>query len=120
MTWWWVLLGGALGAPARYAVDVLLTGSRAGAVFPRGTFAVNVVGSLLLGGLIGAAPSTTVTALVGTGFCGALTTYSTFGFETVRLVEEGRWRIATWYVVASLATGLAAVSVGWWFGGLLA
>ncbi|WP_141015495.1 fluoride efflux transporter CrcB [Nocardioides sambongensis] len=118
MTWWWVALGGAVGAPLRYAVDVLLTGSRTGPGFPRGTFATNLGGSFLLGLLIGATPSATLAALLGTGFCGALTTYSTFGFETVRLAEEGRWRLAASYVVASLVAGLAAVSAGWWLGGL--
>ncbi len=111
-----VLLGGALGAPLRYVTDLLVQ-ARHDSVFPWGTFIVNVVGSLVLGGAAAAAtlhgaPSWTLT-LVGTGFCGALTTFSTFGFETVRLVEEGSWLEAGTNAVASLLVGLAACALGW-------
>jgi CrcB protein len=118
MTLLLVLIGGAVGAPARYVTDVVIQ-SRHRAPFPWGTFAVNATGSLLLGLVAGAAPSAEVAALIGTGFCGALTTYSTFGFEIVRLVEEGRARVAATYVVLSLLVGLAAVSLGWWIGSAL-
>ena len=78
-----VLLGGAIGAPMRYLTDLFVQ-SRHDTVFPWGTLTVNVTGSLLLGGLASAvsnagAPAWLLT-LVGTGFCGALTTFSTFGF----------------------------------------
>ena len=111
-----VLLGGALGAPLRYVTDLMVQ-SRHDGVFPWGTFTVNVVGSLVLGAAAAAttldgAPSWTLT-LVGTGFCGALTTFSTFGFETVRLVEEGSWLEAGTNAVASLVVGLAACALGW-------
>jgi CrcB protein len=115
-----VLLGGAIGAPARYLTDVVVQ-SRHTSVLPWGTLSVNVVGSFVLGlvaGLAsGAAPSWVLT-LVGTGFCGALTTFSTFSYETVRLAEAGRWRPAMLNVALSLLLGLAAVAVGWQLGTL--
>ena len=57
-----------------------------------------------------------MTTLVGTGFCGALTTFSTFGYETVRLTEEGETATALSNVVLSLAVGLAAAALGWALG----
>ncbi|MEI7054789.1 fluoride efflux transporter CrcB [Nocardioides sp. CCNWLW239] len=111
-----VLLGGALGAPARYLSDLYVR-ERLGADFPWGTMAVNAVGSLVLGLLAGAAASGVlpgwVLTVAGTGFCGALTTFSTFSYETVRLAEDGRWRSATLNVLGSLAIGTAAVSLGY-------
>lgn len=111
-----VLVGGALGAPVRYLADLAVQ-SRHDSVFPWGTFTVNVVGSLVLGAVAAAvftagAPSWVLT-LVGTGFCGALTTFSTFGFETVRLLEEGSGRTAVLNALGSLAAGMAACAVGW-------
>lgn len=114
-----VLLGGAIGAPARYLADLYVR-QWAGADFPWGTMAVNAVGSLVIGLLAGAAAGGVLPAwvltLVGTGFCGALTTFSTFSYETVRLAEDGRWRSAALNVVGSLAIGAIAVSLGWMAG----
>ncbi len=107
-----VALGAAVGAPLRYLADRAVQ-RRVCSPFPWGTFTVNVVGCLVLGAVAGAGASTTVVALVGTGFCGALTTYSTFGWETVRLAETTlRWT-AVAYVLGSTAAGLAAAAVGW-------
>ena len=110
-----VFAGGAAGAPARYLVDRLIQ-ARRDAVFPLGTFAVNVAGSLVLGLLAGAARRAglphEITLLAGTGFCGALTTYSTFGFETIRLLEEGSLFEAAANTVASLTFGFAAAVAG--------
>lgn len=111
-----VLAGGAVGAPLRYLTDLFVQ-ARHDSVFPWGTFTVNAVGSLVLGGLAAAvtnagAPEWLLT-LAGTGFCGALTTFSTFGFETVRLLEDGSWVEALANVTASLVVGLAAVFAGW-------
>ena len=111
-----VLLGGAVGAPLRYLTDLVVQ-SRHDTVFPWGTLTVNVAGSLLLGGLASGVSNAGAPAwllsLAGTGFCGALTTFSTFGFETVRLVEDGSWVEALLNVAASVVLGLAAVSAGW-------
>ncbi|MFK3982549.1 fluoride efflux transporter FluC [Micromonospora sp. NPDC050397] len=116
-----VLVGGLVGAPCRFLVDRIAT-RRLGATLPWGTLAVNVAGSLLLGllaGLGGTLPGW-VGTLLGTGFCGALTTYSTFSHETVRLAGaegSGRWR-APLYVAATLVAGLGAAALGWWLGEL--
>lgn len=119
MTLLMVCLGAALGAPARYLTDRTIQ-SRHDTVFPWGTFTVNVVGSLILGLLVGLASHydvpVPVVAAVGTGFCGALTTYSTFGFETVRLVEDGGRLYAALNVVASLFAGLGAAVIGFALG----
>jgi CrcB protein len=117
MTWLLVLAGGAAGAPVRYLVDRAVQ-SRMRSVLPLGTLVVNVVGCFILGCLVGAA-SENVRLLLGTGFCGALTTFSTFGYETVRLAEEGETTSAFANVAASLGVGLAAAALGWWLGGLV-
>jgi CrcB protein len=111
-----VLVGGLLGAPARYLTDQYVQ-SRHDTVLPWGTFTVNAAGSLVLGfvaGVVsgGALPSWVLT-VVGTGFCGALTTFSTFGWETLRLAETGSWRAAVLNVAGSVAVGLAACALGW-------
>jgi CrcB protein len=117
-----VLLGGAAGAPLRYLADLWVQ-RRADSVLPWGTLAVNVAGSLLLGVVAGAvhmagAPSWLL-ALLGTGFCGSLTTFSTFGYETFRLVDDGSWVEALANVTLSVVLGLVAVSAGWAAGTLL-
>jgi len=112
-----VLLGGAVGAPARYLVDRWVQ-SRHGGPMPWGTFTVNAVGSLVLGLTAGAVMAADgpewVLTLVGTGFCGSLTTFSTFGVETVRLAEDGAMSTAVLNVVGSVVIGLAACAGGWW------
>ncbi|MFF5636083.1 fluoride efflux transporter CrcB [Streptomyces sp. NPDC012825] len=110
-----VAAGGAVGAPLRHLTDRAVQ-ARHDTVFPWGTFTVNVVGSLILGLVTGAALSGaaghTVHLLLGTGLCGALTTYSTFSYETLRLAESGARFFAVVNVVASVVAGLGAVFVG--------
>lgn len=106
-----VVLGAAVGAPLRYATDRLVQ-SRHGSAFPWGTFAVNVVGSFVLGLVLGSTTSPAVVALVGTGFCGALTTYSTFGYETVVLASGGRRLLAVLNAIGSVLAALAAAGLG--------
>jgi CrcB protein len=113
-----VALGAAVGAPLRYLTDRWIS-ARHDSLFPWGTFAVNVAGALVLGVLLGAGAPANAVLAVGTGFCGSLTTYSTFGYETVRLAEESAFLYASVNVVASVLAGLAAASVGWAFGGAL-
>ena len=116
MTWLYVCLGAALGAPARYLTDRVIQ-SRHDTLFPWGTLAVNIAGSLVLGVLVGAATHlvvpTALAAGLGVGFCGALTTYSTFGYETVRLAEDGARLFAVLNVAASLAAGFGAAALGY-------
>jgi fluoride exporter len=110
-----VVLGAAAGAPLRYLADRAVQ-ARHDTVFPWGTFAVNVAGSLLLGLLVqgahGHAVPGGVLALLGTGLSGALTTYSTFGYETIRLLEEHSRPYAALYAVASVVAGLGAAFCG--------
>jgi CrcB protein len=110
----WVALGAAIGAPARYLTDRAVQG-RHDSVFPWGTLMVNLVGSCVLGFLVAASThlSPAVSAALGTGFCGALTTYSTFSYEIVRLLEDGSRFYAAANVVASLLGGFGAVGLGW-------
>ncbi len=104
-----VALGAMVGAPMRYLIDRAVTRD---SLFPWGTLTVNVIGSFLLGFLAAAATASNLFSLLGTGLCGALTTYSTFGYETVRLLQDGARRHALSNVVVSILAGLAAAYVG--------
>jgi CrcB protein len=111
-----VMVGGAVGAAARFLADRAIT-ARWGRTLPWGTLAVNLVGSLLLGLLAGAGGALPgwVGWVLGTGFCGAFTTYSTFGYESVHLAGQdatGRVR-ALLNVTVTVAAGLAAAALGW-------
>jgi len=110
-----VIGGAAVGAPLRYLSDRAIQ-SRHDTVFPWGTLAVNVIGSLILGVVTGAVTaggaSPQVQLAVGTGFCGALTTYSTFSYETLRLLEDDARLFAAANVVASIVAGLGAAFLG--------
>jgi CrcB protein len=122
-----VMVGGALGATCRFLIDRVSTarvgGSRwlpqgpPGSPLPWGTFFVNVGGSLLLGLLVGAGAALPgwLGHLLGTGFCGALTTYSTFSYETVRLAAAGPSGRgpALLNIAATIVVGLAAAGLGW-------
>lgn len=105
-----VVLGGAIGAPARYVSDVVV--QRLHAVpYPWGTWTVNVAGSFVLGVVAAAGPAW-VTTLVGTGFCGALTTFSTFQVQLVELGDDGHVPLAAAYLAVSVACGLLAAAAG--------
>jgi CrcB protein len=110
-----VALAGAIGAPVRYLADNLVQG-RSARAFPLGTLIINVTGSALLGFITGlvlyrAFPHEPQ-VILGTGFCGAYTTFSTFGVETVRLVEEGDSGQSALNVIGSLAGGAAGAAIG--------
>jgi CrcB protein len=109
-----VLVGGAAGALVRFLVDRAIA-ARVDAVLPWGTLAVNVAGSALLGVLAGAGTALPdpVSHVAGAGFCGALTTWSTFGYETVRLAESGARGYALLNVGLTIAAGLGAAALGW-------
>ncbi|QTD96500.1 fluoride efflux transporter CrcB [Streptomyces cyanogenus] len=115
MNWLLVIAGAVVGAPVRYLTDRAVQ-ARHDSLFPWGTFAVNVAGCLVLGLLTGAvsagAAGPHAQLLLGTGLCGALTTYSTFSYETLRLTEAGSGLYAALNVAASVAAGLAAAFTG--------
>lgn len=108
-------LGAAFGAVARYLVDQAVM-RRLRVVFPAGTWIINITGSFVLGLLAGLAThhglSANAVAVVGTGVCGGYTTFSTFSYETVRLMEEGSGVVALANLAGSLAAGLAAAALG--------
>jgi fluoride exporter len=111
-----VFVGGAVGAPLRYLSDRWLQ-ARHRLRFPLGTLAVNLAGCLLLGIVAGGVTKTgwssDVDALAGVGFCGGLTTFSTFSVEVMDLLE-GRLRgRAALYVAISTAAGVALAAAGW-------
>lgn len=115
MTWLLVVAGAMVGAPARYLTDRAIQRWH-DTVFPWGTFTVNVVGCLVLGLVTGAvtesAASTSVEALLGIGFCGTLTTYSTFSYETMRLAETGAKLFALANLTVSVVAGMGAMFLG--------
>ena len=117
-----VLAGGMIGAPARYLADRIVQ-ARHDSVFPWGTFAINMAGSAVLGFLLGAVRHLglppVVFALLGTGFCGGLTTFSTFGYETLRLLEDGAIGEAGVNVIGSLAVGVLLAWLGFLLAGAL-
>ncbi|GAA0629146.1 fluoride efflux transporter CrcB [Streptomyces thermocarboxydovorans] len=114
-TWLLVVTGAMIGAPLRYLTDRAVQ-SRHTSGFPWGTFTVNVAGSLVLGLLTGAvvagAAGSRLALLLGTGLCGALTTYSTFSWETLRLIETGARSRAAANVAGSVLAGLGAACAG--------
>ncbi|HEV2361075.1 MAG TPA: fluoride efflux transporter CrcB [Acidimicrobiales bacterium] len=110
-----VAAGGVVGAPARFALDRLVS-ARVESDLPWGTFLVNASGSLVLGVLLGLALhhhlAGALDAFLATGFCGAFTTFSTFTYETVRLLEDGDLFEALAYSAGSIVVGLCAAAVG--------
>jgi CrcB protein len=107
-----VAVGGVLGAPLRYYVDRAIQ-ARHDTLFPWGTLTVNVTGSFILGALAAAPTPESLQLAADVGFCGALTTYSTLGYETIRLNEDGSTFHATINAAANLIAGLAAAFLGW-------
>ena len=112
-----IAFGAMVGAPARYLTDRAIQ-SRHETAFPWGTLTVNVAASLILGVVVGAAAqlAPAVAALVGTGFCGALSTYSTFSYEVMRLSGEGARFQAMVNVAISVVAGIGAAALGWSIG----
>jgi CrcB protein len=109
-------LGGFLGAILRFGLSSLVQRHTRG-VFPAGTLVVNVLGCFCLGALMGLieerqlfSPSTRL--FVAVGLLGSLTTFSTFGFETLELVRTGSTRLAIANVLANVSVGLGAVLLG--------
>lgn len=107
----WILLvglGGVCGAVGRHLVEVSVVEAW------RDTLAVNVLGSLVLGAVLGVPAGRPGVLAVGVGFCGAFTTFSTFALETVRVAERGHPRRAVAFALANLVGAIVAVGVGAW------
>lgn len=116
MIWWYVAVGSAVGGVARFALASLVQ-QRAGPNFPLGTLVVNISGSFVLGLVLRYALGTQaispeVRALLTTGFCGGYTTFSTFTYDTMLLLEDGQTSRAGLYVLLSVALSLAGAWLG--------
>ena len=118
LNWIAVAAGGAIGSVSRYAVEVWLSADTATTVgaWPWATFAVNLLGCLLIGVLIGRIAANprweAWRPFLGIGVLGGFTTYSAFALESVQILDEGTWALGLTYVAASIFGGLAAVAVG--------
>lgn len=111
-----IAFGGAVGALCRYGINIVCK-NMMGAGFPWGTMAVNVLGSMLLGLVLyhpeGRAPEKLWQMWVATGFLGALTTFSTFSFESFELIfQQGDWLRGGLNIFGNLGLCLAAVGLG--------
>lgn len=112
-------IGGGLGAIARFGMGIAIV-RWLGTGFPWATLAINVIGCLLIGMALGGGPgpagflSRELRLLGVIGFLGAFTTFSTFGYETLSLLQGGKPMLAASYVLASLVLGLGAVGLGIW------
>lgn len=100
-----------IGAPSRLLVDRAVA-RVAGHPLVWGTLIVNVLGSFVLGCVAGAG-SSSVRTVVGVGFCGSFTTFSTFAFETLHLFESGQRRLGLANLALSITLGLGAAAAGW-------
>jgi len=107
----WVALGAAFGAPARYLTDRAVTRASIRSVIPLGLLVVNVLGSALLGLVVGL-ENPTLLVLLGTGFCGAFTTFSGFAWESSTLWSEHRERFWA-FVALMVALCVGAFWVTW-------
>jgi CrcB protein len=115
----WVAAGGALGAVGRFVVSV--TSVRLlGVGFPYGTLAVNLLGSLLMGVLMGwvsryfPGEKQTLHALLAVGFLGSFTTFSTFSLDVVLMLERAEYAHAVLYIFISVLLSIAALLLGLW------
>lgn len=110
-----VFIGGGFGSVLRFIIGKWLNNSENG--IPYGTFAANIIGSLLIGVILGyAAKSDTLsqnhTLLLATGFCGGFTTFSTFAYENHIFLKSGDFTSFAFYTIASFALGFLAVFIG--------
>ena len=113
---WYIAAGSAIGGVSRYLLGGFLQ-RQTGGTFPIGTLVINVSGSFLLGLILRyAVETTTLTpearAFLTIGFCGVYTTFSTFSYETVALMEDGQWPRAAMYVALSVGLSVFATFLG--------
>ena len=113
-----VFVGGGFGSVLRYLIGKYLNSAENG--IPYGTFAANILGSLLIGIILGLAAknnslSQSQTLLLATGFCGGFTTFSTFAYENHVFLKSGDFMSFAVYTIASLVIGFLAVFAGIYF-----
>lgn len=113
---WYIAAGSAIGGVGRYLLGGAIQRASAG-TFPVGTLWINLTGSFLLGlilryGVDSPTLTPEVRAFLTVGLCGGYTTFSTFSFETVRMLEDGEWMRASLYVGSSLVLAVGAVFLG--------
>ena len=116
---WVIGAGGSLGAAARFMLgEIVNKQAQKAHPFPWATWIVNISGSFFLGLITQLYFSSYISEWVwlftGVGFCGAFTTFSTFGIETIRLLQSNKIKSAAIYVVASVIVGLAAAMIGFY------
>jgi CrcB protein len=109
-------IGGLLGSVARYLVAVILAGQAAG-TFPFATLAVNISGCFLIGLIFALSDRSDLLSpewriFLTTGFCGGFTTFSTFSYESLRLLQDGEYLYVAAYVLVSIILGLSATFLG--------
>lgn len=112
-------VGGALGSIGRYLLSYGVLAGHTWLGFPAGTFAVNAVGSLLIGIILQTTTSSTAIWLLAVGFCGGFTTFSSFSADALRLLREGCYGPAAWYIGLSIAICIAFVALGMWIGQII-
>ncbi len=113
---WYVAIGSAVGGVSRFVLGGLIQRLVATS-FPTGTLVINITGSLLLGFIVRYAADTAamtpeIRAFLTVGFCGGYTTFSTFSYEALAMLEDGDWRRGSFYIVASLVGSLVATFAG--------
>jgi fluoride exporter len=111
-------VGGFFGAISRFFVSTQVQ-KLSNSFFPFGTLTVNMLGCLLIGFLFGAVNSTqlfslSVKHLLNTGFIGAFTTFSTFGYETFILIRDKKFIQALANILIQIVVGILAISLGYW------
>lgn len=111
--------GGAVGSMARYGIGYVVTRYTNNPLFPWGTFAINVVGSLIIGVLFGLVSRNQWLQdwgilLLASGFCGGFTTFSTFALDNINLMQKGQSMIALTYTALSVVIGLLLCRMGIW------
>ena len=112
-----VFLGGGIGSSLRYIIGNYLNNTANG--IPYGTFLANILGSLLIGIILGLAAkndtlSQSTILFLATGFCGGFTTFSTFAYENHVLLKSGDFMTFALYTIGSFIIGFAAVFFGIW------
>lgn len=114
---WLVGIGGSLGAAARYILGNIIS-KRSQSPFPIGTWVINITGSFLLGFLTQLYLSNRMDEWLlffgGIGFCGAFTTFSTFGYETITLIQSNKIKLAIIYVISSITVGIISALMGFY------